>query len=331
MFEAFKKFRIIELVGEGLNANVYKVEKYQSSLKEYKIFALKVLKRSEDLNHFKTEFESLLKADGKHLVKYRGWEKYRLKPALLLEYIDGTTLHTLITQDRLSSSEASWVHQEALKGLEELKDSGLFHGDLSPRNIMITTDGDIKLIDFGLTNWRTQKIELTPEFAAKSVLNGERPCFDSDQTSLSRIFEAFNLKTTTTTVEKPNSLALKVQYIKNASDFMTEEVSKESNNKSLRLPLLSKRILFACTFFSFITPVTAQNYINVEHSILIRSSNWVSVKSSINSKWCYTPCSLKFTKTGLEKVYWKTAEKSGVLKIYVDGTQKSKRLDLSKI
>jgi serine/threonine protein kinase len=331
MFGPFKKFKITELLGEGLNANVYKVEKYQSSLKEYKTFALKVLKRSEDLNHFKTEFESLLKADGKHLVKFRGWERHNLKPALLLEYIDGATLHSLITKDRLSATEASWVHQETLKGLEELKDSGLFHGDLSPRNIMITTGGDIKLIDFGLTNWRTQKIELTPEFAAKSVLNGEKPSFSSDKISLSRIFEKFGLNSNNELVENPTSLALKVQFIKNASAFMTEEVSKKGFNKSSKLPFLSKRILFACTFFSFITPVTALNYINVEHSILIRSSKWISVKSSLDSKWCYTPCSLKFTKTGLEKVYWKTKDRSGELKIYVDGKQKSQRLDLSKI
>ncbi len=74
MFLAKNSLKIIDFLGEGLNAQVYKVTKYQPSLKITKIFALKVLKRPEDLNHFKTEFESLLKASGKHLVKYRGWE-----------------------------------------------------------------------------------------------------------------------------------------------------------------------------------------------------------------------------------------------------------------
>lgn len=317
-----RNLKIISLIGEGLNANVYKITKYQPSIKISKVFALKVLKRSEDINHFKTEFESLLKANGKHIVKYRGWETYKSKPALLLEYINGVTLHTLLNQHSLTYDETAWIYQETAAGLIELDESGLFHGDLSPRNIMIDVNGSVKLIDFGLTHWRTQKIELTPEFAAHSVLNGETPSLQSDLTSLDRIFKQFNLQKSHIKCEKPLGLSQKISSIQNQSSYQTEEVQNPLQKRWAYETRSFRSSIFALTCCFFISPVTAQNNSSIEHNLIVRSSDWLAVKSSSGSEWCFTPCSLKFKQTGLQTIHWKNNSVTQKTRVYIDKNQK---------
>ncbi|MGH1469503.1 MAG: protein kinase family protein [Bdellovibrionales bacterium] len=320
MFQALRPLKILASLGEGLNANVYKVSKYQPSLKVSKVFALKVLKRSEDINHFKTEFESLLQASGKHIVKYRGWETYKSKPALLLEYIEGTTLHSLLNRYKLTKDEAAWIYQETSAGLYELSESGLFHGDLSPKNIMVDINGNIKLIDFGLTNWRTKKIELTPEFAAESVLSGEKPSLESDIISLNRIFLQFNLvKPEIFNTPKPQSLAQKVTSLQNTN--LCQTASLETTPSTPITRKIKKRLLITASCL-FMTPVSAQNSSKIEHEIIVRSSQWMAVKSSKSDEWCFTPCSLKFKKTGLQTIYWKNSSKTATSQIYIDQSQK---------
>lgn len=326
MFWTQKNLKILSLIGEGLNANVYKVLKRQPDINVSKIFALKVLKRSKDLNHFKTEFESLLKADGKHIVKYRGWETYKSKPALLLEYIDGVTLHTLLSHTSLNNDEATWIHKETHLGLKELCDSGLFHGDLSPKNIMITLNGDIKLIDFGLTHWRTKKIELTPEFAAPAVLSGAKPSLESDLISLNRIFLQFDLNQENKEAShlKPTSLSQKIKNIQSLQSHQTQALpaGTKNANQSISIKWL-RNSLFILTGLCVVSPVTAQNNTLLEHELVIRSSNWLAVKTTSDSPWCFTPCSLKFNRTGLHSIYWKNDTKTEKANIYIDGNTKT--------
>ncbi len=322
MFWPSKNFKVLSLLGEGLNANVYKVSKHQPNINISTIFALKVLKRTEDLNHFKTEFESLLKAEGKHIVKYRGVEKYKSKPALLLEYINGVTLHTLLSQYALNDHEAEWIYQETKAGLKELSDSKLFHGDLSPKNIMVTTQGNIKLIDFGLSHWRTKNIEVTPEFAAPSVLSGSQPSLESDVISLKRIFKQSNLKehTLSEPVDLPSTLSQKIKTLQKHDFYQTKALPKKSKTSPKPLSFINTRKnLFIFAGFYFVLPLTIQNSTFKKHRLLVRSSNWLAVKTPNEKSWCFTPCNLNFKKTGLHEIHWKNSSGSHVSRIYIDG------------
>jgi serine/threonine protein kinase len=321
MFFPKKRIKILSTLGEGLNANVFKVSVYEPSLEINQTFAMKVLKRSEDGKHFKTEFHSLLKAHGKRIVRYCGWETYKSKPAILLEHIDGVTLSNLLQNFSLTEDETRWIYNEALEGLKELEDSGLFHGDLSPHNIMVDKGGNIKLIDFGLTHWRTQKIELTPEFAAKSVLNGGLPSFESDLVSLKKIFSRFKLQYENTHLAtKPQSIIDKVVSLKEFGDMKTSSFPNdglESSSHRSRIKPFSK-LAFLFTSFLFITPVTAKNYSLIDQKIVIRSSKWLAVKMHDRSNWCYTPCEFKVKRTGAHLLTWKSSDRSGVSSIYVN-------------
>src|SRR5690606_18912193 len=76
---------------------------------------------------------------------------------IAMEYIDGPTLEELgrklaKDQDSMAPAMAAYVVAELLKGLDyaHRKGAGVIHRDLSPRNVMISREGEVKLVDFGI-------------------------------------------------------------------------------------------------------------------------------------------------------------------------------------
>jgi serine/threonine-protein kinase len=76
---------------------------------------------------------------------------------IAMEYIDGPTLEQLLTALRrsdmaLSPAMTAYICAEILKGLDyaHRKGEGVIHRDLSPRNVMLSREGEVKLVDFGI-------------------------------------------------------------------------------------------------------------------------------------------------------------------------------------
>jgi Tol biopolymer transport system component/serine/threonine protein kinase len=69
---------------------------------------------------------------------------------IAMELIDGSKLSDLLARERLSISRATAMAVEILEGLSRAHEKGIVHRDLKPANLMVTEDGHIKIIDFGL-------------------------------------------------------------------------------------------------------------------------------------------------------------------------------------
>jgi serine/threonine-protein kinase len=75
---------------------------------------------------------------------------------IAMEYIDGPTLYRLTEavsrKDRMEPAVAAWITAKILEGLDyaHRKGEGVIHRDLSPRNVMLSRDGEVKLVDFGI-------------------------------------------------------------------------------------------------------------------------------------------------------------------------------------
>ncbi len=72
-------------------------------------------------------------------------------PYIVMERVEGTTLRTLLTQgNRLPSKRAFEITSGVLAALDYSHRNGIIHRDVKPSNIMMTTAGDVKVMDFGI-------------------------------------------------------------------------------------------------------------------------------------------------------------------------------------
>ena len=69
---------------------------------------------------------------------------------IVLEYIDGTTLRAHLSAGRVNPDHCLYYLEQIADALDALHGQGLVYRDLKPSNLMMTRDGDIKLIDFDL-------------------------------------------------------------------------------------------------------------------------------------------------------------------------------------
>ncbi|MBL8964209.1 MAG: serine/threonine protein kinase [Phycisphaerae bacterium] len=90
---------------------------------------------------------------------------------LVLEYIEGQTLDGVLSRGPLPMEEAIDTAVQIADALDVAHEKGVIHRDLKPGNIMITTDGAVKVLDFGLAR--------TTEAASSMLANDESPTMTS--------------------------------------------------------------------------------------------------------------------------------------------------------
>ncbi|XP_064263163.1 serine/threonine-protein kinase PAK 3-like isoform X2 [Passer domesticus] len=74
---------------------------------------------------------------------------------LVMEYMDGGTLSNVISKSYLSEEEMAAISRECLQGLDFLHSNHVIHRDVKSSNILLRTDGSVKLADFGLSTQLT--------------------------------------------------------------------------------------------------------------------------------------------------------------------------------
>ncbi|KAL9822407.1 serine/threonine-protein kinase PAK 1-like [Geothlypis trichas] len=85
---------------------------------------------------------------------------------LVMEYMDGGALSDVTSKTCLSEDETAAISRECLQGLYFLHSNHVIHRDVKSENILLRTDGSVKLADFGLST------QLTPEQSRRCSLAG---------------------------------------------------------------------------------------------------------------------------------------------------------------
>ena len=144
-------YEITARIGEGGRGEVYRA--HDARLR--RDVAIKVLPAAfvadhERLARFEREAQVLAQLNHPNIAQIHGLETSGETRALVLELVEGPTLADRLAQGPLPPDEAIAIAKQIADALEGAHEKGIVHRDLKPQNIKASTDGKVKVLDFGL-------------------------------------------------------------------------------------------------------------------------------------------------------------------------------------
>src|SRR5215475_10233975 len=144
-------YEVIAQIGAGGMGEVYRAR----DTKLNREVALKVLPDAfaldaEYLARFKREAQMLASLNHPQIAGIYGFEDSGSTHALVLEFVEGPTLADRIAQGPIPLDEALPIARQIAEALQTAHEQGIIHRDLKPANIKVTSDGRVKVLDFGL-------------------------------------------------------------------------------------------------------------------------------------------------------------------------------------
>lgn len=147
-----KQYRIEEKLGAGGMGDVYLAQDTrldrQVALKFLPFF---MVESSDDKDRFLLEAKAAARLNHPNIAQVFGFEEEEGRLFIVMEYIAGTSLREIIDDSSPKSLKEilNWIRQVG-EALSKAHQKGITHRDIKPDNIMITPDGTVKIVDFGL-------------------------------------------------------------------------------------------------------------------------------------------------------------------------------------
>ena len=154
-------YEVIGLLGQGGMGRVYKVRHRGWGVDlAVKVPLARALEAAGGAEAFEQEAETWVNLPlHPHIVSCYYVRRLEGRPRVFAEFVDGGSLADAIRAGRLQTLEA--ILDTAIQfawGLHDAHEQGLVHKDVKPGNVMITTDGVVKVTDFGLASARVASV-----------------------------------------------------------------------------------------------------------------------------------------------------------------------------
>ena len=144
-------YEVVSLIGAGGMGEVYRARDLRLGRQvALKIIAPAIAGDANGLMRFEREARMLAALNHPNIAAIYGVEDGQGAPALVLELIDGETLHERIARGPLAIANALAIARQIADALDTAHEAGIIHRDLKPANIKITDGGSVKVLDFGL-------------------------------------------------------------------------------------------------------------------------------------------------------------------------------------
>jgi len=206
------RYKILEELGQGAMGVVYLAE--DPLLK--RSVAIKVIHggtatQAEALKRFQTEAEISASLNHPNVISiFDVGQQPGMGPFLAMEYIQGRSLFDRMNEGPLGGEESMLLLIQAMQALDAAHARGIVHRDFKPGNLMITNDGRLKLMDFGIAREtrqdQTTELICTPSFAAPELLDRKAPSAATDRWAFA--ITAFRMITGELPFQAPSLTAL---------------------------------------------------------------------------------------------------------------------------
>ena len=238
------RYEILSKVGAGGMSDVYKAKDHILS----RFVAIKVLKQefSEDssfVTKFRAEAQSAAGLEHPNIVNIYDVGSENGLYYIVMEYVEGITLKTYIEKKgQLSFKESASIAIQVARGIESAHNKNIIHRDIKPQNIIISTEGMVKVTDFGIakaTSSNTISSDVmgsvhyaSPEQARNGFVDGR-----SDIYSLGIVM--FEMVTGRVPFDGETTVAVALQHLQ-------EEIARPSKYAP-DLPISFEKIILKCT------------------------------------------------------------------------------------
>lgn len=177
------RYEILDRIGQGGFSTVYRAR----DTKLERDVAVKILRNSETGRDFKAllQRESQWMAGFKHqhIVTVFDIDEHEGQPYLVMELVDGLSLHDLVSKTILTPDEVCDLALQIVQAMAHSHAKGIVHRDLTLRNILVEVEKDersvVKILDFGLAKILNESMTMTmtmmgtPTYLPPEVINGQ--------------------------------------------------------------------------------------------------------------------------------------------------------------
>lgn len=177
-FETFGKYILLEKIATGGMAEVY-LAKSQGAGGIAKLVAIKRIlpqfaENPEFIDMFKLEARIAVNLAHSNIVSIYDYGIEKRQPFLIMDYVEGRNLRQVLNRMKkgditFSIEQALYIIREVAAGLDHAhrcldgttgKPLNITHRDISPQNVMVSFEGEVKLVDFGIAKAESQ-LEVT--------------------------------------------------------------------------------------------------------------------------------------------------------------------------
>ena len=146
------RYEIMEVIGVGGMAVVYKAfDNIDHRIVAVKILKSEYLANEEFKRRFRNESKAVAVLSHPNIVRVYDVSFGDAIQYIVMEYVEGITLKNYITQQGVvDPREALYFITQLLRALKHAHDKGIVHRDIKPQNILLVSDGTIKVTDFGI-------------------------------------------------------------------------------------------------------------------------------------------------------------------------------------
>lgn len=165
------RYEIQEIIGVGGMSVVYKAyDNVDDRIVAVKILKDEFLTNDDFVRRFKNESKAIALLSHPNIVKVYDVSFGERLQYIVMEYVDGITLKEYIQkQSAITWNDAVFFTTQILRALQHAHDKGIVHRDIKPQNIILLSDGSIKVADFGIARFSRSDTKTLTDTAIGSV------------------------------------------------------------------------------------------------------------------------------------------------------------------
>ncbi|GIK51189.1 MAG: hypothetical protein BroJett014_01620 [Planctomycetota bacterium] len=146
------EYRNLKQIARGAMGIIFRGEHVKSGrVVALKVLPLQMVQDMREIERFRREIETVTSLSHPNIVKIEAFGQDDDFYYYAMEFIEGRSLRELIhDRGHLSPYHAAEIVRDAARGMAYAHRHGVIHRDIKPSNLMVTKEGQVKVVDFGL-------------------------------------------------------------------------------------------------------------------------------------------------------------------------------------